>query len=291
MAKTGNDNMPGTAEGAALGRAIHERFARQPVLSDTWAVHLLAEEGRERLANQGSSGMHSIEGFDASPVFAVNVGCLRYAEDAVDAAIAAGIDQYLILGAGFDTFVLRRPDIVGRVTVFELDHPDVQALKRERIAAAPSTPAALPQFIPIDFEAQTITAVLRGTGFDLSRPCIVSWVNTLHYLTEASTRRALAELGGLLAPGSRLVLNYGPDVGLSESQLEFIVQLLEVTSAAGETMRSRWKPEAFAALLAEFGFEIREHIDEDALSARYFADRDDGLCPGIPLRALVAERP
>ncbi|MGB1141360.1 MAG: class I SAM-dependent methyltransferase [Halioglobus sp.] len=290
MAKTGNDNLPGTAEGAALGRAIHAHSADQPVLSDTWAIHLLADEDRKRVASQGSDGMHAIEGFDASPVFAVNVGCLRYAEDAVDAAIAAGIDQYLILGAGFDTFALRRSDAVGRVTVFEIDHPDVQALKRERISAAPVTPAALPRFIPIDFETQTIRGVLRDSGFDPSRPCIVSLVNTLHYLTEEATRRSLAELGECLVPGSRLVLNYGPDVDLTESQLDFIVRLLEVTSSAGETMRSRWKPADFAAMLAEYGFTVSEHIDEDVLIARYFAGRDDGLSPGIPLRALVAER-
>ena len=78
MAKTGSDTQPGTAEGAALGRALHSRHAQDPVLDDSWAVHLLSPENREQvLASSDEAAMQMIEGFDASPIFAVNVGCLR----------------------------------------------------------------------------------------------------------------------------------------------------------------------------------------------------------------------
>ena len=109
MAKTGSESQPGTAEGAALGRALHSMHAPNPVLDDNWAIHLLSPESREQvLASPDEAAMQMIEGFDASPIFAVNVGCLRYAEEVVERCIASGISQYLIMGAGLDSFALRR---------------------------------------------------------------------------------------------------------------------------------------------------------------------------------------
>ena len=87
-------------------------------------------------------------GIDMRLILAVGVGSLRYAEDEVERCVERGIDQYVILGAGFDTFTLRRADMVGRLRVFEVDFPDVQALKRERIRAAKQRPASMPTFVP-----------------------------------------------------------------------------------------------------------------------------------------------
>jgi methyltransferase (TIGR00027 family) len=291
MAKTGNQSMPGTAEGAALGRAIHTRESQEPVLRDDWAIHLLSREDRDRvLAGQPTDTMVAMQGIDTSPIFAVNVGCLRYAEDEIDRCVAAGMDQYLVLGAGLDTFALRRSDLVGKLAVFEVDHPDVQALKRQRIAAATEQPATMPTFIAVDFERQRMDEEIRASNFDTKRPALVSWLNTLHYLSEDAVRDSLAALAALLAPGSRLVLNYAPDVDLTPEQVEFVTQLLTLTDAAGEPMASRWRPPDFEELLASLGFRVREHADEKILIERYFAGRDDGLSPGLPLRVLLAER-
>ena len=283
--------MPGTAEGAALGRALHTRESSDPVLRDEWAIHLLSTEDRDRVGRgEQTDAMAAMGCIDTSPIFAVNVGCLRYAEDEVERCIETGVAQYLILGAGLDTFALRREDTAISVDVYEVDHPDVQALKRERIAAAEVQAANLPVFVPVDFESQELGEAVRSSGFDTGRPAVVSWLNTLHYLTAEAIESGLEELAGLLAPGSRLVLNYAPDVELSPAQLEFVTQLLTLTDAAGEPMASRWKPDAFVRLLQSRGFQVIEHVDETELTERYFARRSDGLRPGLPLRVLVAER-
>ena len=125
MAKTGDGESLGTAEGAVMGRAAHALHAEDPVLDDHWAIHLLGEASRAQVTSPDYLAL-SIEraGFDASRILAIGVGALRYAEDEVERCVARGVGQYVILGAGFDTFALRRADLVDRLVVFEVDHPD-----------------------------------------------------------------------------------------------------------------------------------------------------------------------
>jgi len=291
MARTGSGERLGTAEGAMMSRAIHAKFAQDPILDDSFAIELLAPENRARVERaRDPRELEVTPGFDASPIFALGVASLRYAEDEVERCVARGLDQYLILGAGFDTFALRREDMRGRVRVYEIDHPDVQALKRERIASARCAPAALPIFVPVDFERTSIASEMRKTDFDRARPAVLSWLNTIPYLTREATVASMREVHALLAPGSRIVVNYGADVPLTPEQINFLARLREVTAAAGEPQRSRWKPADFARMLDEIGFDVIEHAGEVELTERYFSGRPDGLRPGVPGRIITAER-
>lgn len=289
MAKTGEGGGLGTAEGAVMGRAAHAMHAESPILDDPWAIRLLDSTTQARLRDPANSTQPMDWGdFDAAPLFALNVGGLRYAEDEVERCVEGGIQQYVILGAGFDTFALRRGDLCDRLRVYEIDHPDVQALKRARIAAADAVPDAMPTFVPVDFETTRISESLAATSFDARRPCVVSWMNTIPYLSEAATEATLSELAALMAPGSRLVLNYGCDVPLSEAQLAYLRTLQGKVSQSGEPLRARWTPEAFETLLSRVGFSLIEHATEQVLHARYFEGRADGLSPGVPARMVVA---
>jgi len=291
MAKTGSKKMPGTAEGAALARALHTRDSDTPVLQDDWAIYLLAAEDREKvLQGEPTDTMAAMGDFDTSPIFAVNVGCLRYAEDEIDRCLAAGVGQYLVLGAGLDTFALRRHDLQGKVAVYEVDHPDVQALKIERIRAADRVPATMPVFVAVDFETMSLNDALGEVGFHTTAFSVATWLNTTHYLSVEAIETTLSELATVLAPGSRLILNYAPDVALSEDQIEFVTRLLSITDTAGEPLVSRFTPQSFEQLLQSRGFNVIEHVDETELTRRYFKGRDDGLYPGLPLRIIVAER-
>lgn len=291
MAKTGGEGSHGTAEGALMGRAAHALHADLPILDDTWAVWLL-DPASQVLVRDPAYAAKPIEwdDFDAAPLFALNVGSLRYAEDEVERCARDGVDQYVILGAGFDTFALRRGDLCDRLRVYEVDHPDVQALKRERIAVAGATPAAMPTFVPVDFESTSLTDGLGATAFDPKRRSVVSWMNTIHYLSESATEATLRELAALMAPASRIVLNYAPNVPLTDEQLAYLQTLLSKVSESGEPMQSRWKPEAFEVILHDVGFAILEHATEQDLQTRYFEGRADGLKPGLPARLVVAER-
>ena len=163
------------------------------------------------------------------------------------------------------------------------------ALKRARIAQADATPDAMPTFVPVDFETTSLTDGLGATAFDPKRPSVVSWMNTLPYLSPSAIEATLRELVALTAPGSRIALNYSPDVPLTDEQIAYLQTLRDRVSQAGEPMRSRWKPAAFEALLDEVGFAIIDHASEQDLYARYFEGRRDGLKPGVPARLIVVE--
>ncbi len=274
-----------------MGRAAHSLHAQTPVLDDFWALELIDPSARALVRDPsfGAGGMLWDE-FDTSPLFAVNVGSLRYAEDEVERCVRAGIDQYVILGAGFDSFALRREDLVGRLKIYEVDHPDVQALKRARIAEASRRPASLPIFVPVDFEIVGIRAGLGKTDFDPRRRTVFSWMNTLPYLSATAIESTLRDIAGLAAEGSRLVLNYACDVPLSDAQASYLRSLRERLGQSDEPMHPPWRPADFEDLLKRCGFSVREHGSERDLEARYFADRSDGLAPTTPARIVVAER-
>lgn len=291
MAKTGTASSLGTAEGAVLGRTMHALHAEAPVLADSWAIHLLPPALRE-LARDPSFAETGLAraGFDPRPVLAVNLGALRFAEDQVERAVREGIAQYVVLGAGFDSFALRREDMKGRLRVFEVDHPDVQALKRERVAEAAATPAAIPEFVPVDFESARISDALGASRYSQDARSIFSWMNTLPYLTVDAIADTLADIARLTAPGSRLVANYTPDVPFTEAQARYHESVAAAAGASQEPFRNQLAPAEFATLLGRAGFAVLEELDEAGLTQRYFDGRSDGLAPGLPARVVVAER-
>ncbi len=292
MARTGSTSSLGTAEGALFGRARHTLHAQPPVLDDPWAIELLSPELRERVRDSSfQAGPGEIADIDFAPILALNIGNLRYAEDAVLDAVEIGASQYLVLGAGFDTFALRRADLRDRLTVYEVDHPDVQALKRARIDASPRTPDARPHFVPVDFETSSLENALAETPFDRRARSVASWMNTIPYLSEQAVGDTLAQLARWVAPGSRLALDYTSAVPLREEQIGYIQSLVRLTQASGEPLRSRFAPEDFATLLAGAGWRVVEEIDELELARRYFRQRADGLRPLLPARLVLAERP
>ena len=290
MAKTGDGERLGTAEGAILGRASHTLHAKPPVLNDTWAIELLCEASRAQARDpEQEARVREATGIDFRLILAVGLGSLRYAEDLVLDCVDAGLDQYVILGAGFDTFALRREDVADRLRVFEIDFPDVQALKRARIEQAGRIPAQRPIFVPVDFEATRVSEVLPAAGFDPSRPSVWSWMNTIPYVSAQAVEATLEDLRGLMAPGSRLALNYHGDVPYSPDQADYLARIARLTGQGGEPFLSQWRPEAFERALAERGFRVLDHSTEADLDARFFADREDGMHVGVPARVVTVE--
>jgi methyltransferase (TIGR00027 family) len=291
MAKTGSDAGLGTAEGAVTSRAAHALHAEAPILDDRWAAELLLPEAQQAVRDPAHYREHHDPRTSAmAPVAAIGIGCLRLAEDTVTDCAEEGIAQYAILGAGFDTFALRRSDLAGRLQVFEIDYPDVQKLKRERVAAAATVPASSPEYVPIDFETMQVSEALASSSFDPERRAVFSWMNTIPYLSRDAIRATLEDLHSLAATGSVLVLNYNAAVPLTDEQQACLKNLIATVAALGEPLSTeRWAPEDFESLLSETGFDIVEHLTEADLIARYFASRDDGFSPGLPLRVIIAE--
>lgn len=199
----------------------------------------------------------------------------RYAEDCVAAAAGSGVRQYVILGAGLDSFAYRNP--FAALRVFEVDHPATQAWKRERVAAAGIVPPPSLTFVPIDFERETIAAALAAQGFDASAPTIVSWLGVTVYLTRDAVVRTLA-WAATLAPGSGIVFTYvGKDEAAASSAHG---TLAEHAASLGEPWLTRFDPPELAHELAELGLRLVEDLDAGTATRRYFAGRTDGLRVG-----------
>ena len=278
-----------TAEGACRGRALQWLHLDPPAFDDDWAVRLLRAEDREQLRRPESR----VE-FMASPISftmtGVGVGSLLYAEATVLDAVSVGVDQYVILGAGFDTFAMRHGELVGVLRIFEVDHPTVQALKRERLADAPPV-VLMPDFVAVDFEVERLSERLRASAFDSSRRAVFSWMNTLPYLSVDAITATLRDIHSVTAPGSILVTNYPcSGVPTSAEQLAVLEAVRADVSRRGEPWQSNFNPDEFVAILAECGFDVKAHLTEHDVNARFFANRTDGFKAGVPLRIVQALR-
>jgi methyltransferase (TIGR00027 family) len=278
-----------TAEGACRGRALQTLHLDPPAFDDSWALHLLRPEDRDSLRKPARRAE-----FTGSPISfsmtAVGVGSLLCAEATVLDAVRAGVDQYVILGAGFDTFAMRHPELAGVLRVFEVDHPAVQALKRERLTGAPPVDL-MPEFVPVDFEVDRLRERLLESQLDSTRPAVISWMNTLPYLTVDAITATLRDLHAVVAPGSMLVTNY-PCTGVptTAEQQAVLDSVRADVFRRGEPWQSNFTPDEFVALVTECGFALDAHLTEHDINERFFAGRTDGFAVSVPLRIVRVVR-
>jgi methyltransferase (TIGR00027 family) len=214
----------------------------------------------------------------------------RYAEESLEAAMTHGVRQYLILGAGLDTFAFRRTDLLDRLQVFEVDHPNTQAFKRERIAALGwETPAAL-HFVPTDFTTQTLADTLAQSSYDPHVLTHVSWLGVTMYLREDDIRATVHALSTLTPAGSALVFDYLDAAIFTQAQDDPRVQhMLSRAHHVGETMHTGFSVEQAAALLAETGYDLVENLDADAVDRRYFRDCPVAYAPSRYAHIALAQ--
>ena len=270
-----------TAMGVALSRAAHTLYAEPPMYRDEWAIRLLDEDVRAMLEDRARYETEFLPGSRAfASISAASFACARYTEEQVEEALSRGIAQKLVLGAGLDSFGLRRQDLGDRLRVFELDHPNTQAIKRERILAEiPALPTSL-ELVPIDFEVTSLAAALAKSSYDTAKQSFASWLGTVPYLTPEAFYATLSHLSELLAPGSELTFNYAtPTADLSPEDREMIAALRENVKQQGEPWQSSFVPEELHAGLEERGFDLVAEFTMADLGERYFTGRSDGLWP------------
>ena len=262
-------------------RANHLRWCVSPIFADRYAMRMLPLFWRavidnrllNRLVVDGLLGVFK-------PIHTENVLRLRYAEDRLDAAIAEGVGQYVILGAGFDTFALRRPDAADRVRVFELDHPATQRAKRRRLR---QLGMALPPhlaFVPVDFETDALDALLVEAGFDAKRPAFFSWLGVTYYLSKEAIGETLDRIAACAAPGSALLLDYKlPTCGLGAAARSAADKLDRFVQRLGEPMVSTFTESALEDELRRIGGSPLDSVSPAEQARRYLADREDVDAP------------
>ena len=203
----------------------------------------------------------------------------RYVEDEVDRAIKRGVTQYVLLGAGLDSFAYRRLDVTKDLRVFEVDHPATQSWKRARLQA---TGVALPPnltFVPVDFEKQSLIESLQSNAYRMDVPAVFSWLGVTEYLTPEAIFSALRIVASL-APGTEILFQYDlPKELLDGETQQALAVVMAFAAANNEPLITFFEPSRLAAQLRELGFsEVWDFSPEEA-NALYFAGRTDGLRP------------
>ncbi len=201
----------------------------------------------------------------------------RYTEDRLSLAVERGVAQYVLVGAGLDTFAFRRSDLRDRVEVFELDHPRSQAVKRERLAAAGLADPPNLHFGTVDFERESIDAALGRLPFRPERPAVFAWLGVSMYLTRAAIEGTWRALASVAASGSELVFDFMHPDALSETAPPATRKLLERIRALGEPAITGLAPAALGGELKATGWTLIEQLDATEINQRYFAMRTDDL--------------
>jgi methyltransferase (TIGR00027 family) len=204
----------------------------------------------------------------------------RYAEDRLAGGVRRGIGQYVILGAGLDSFA-GRSELAGQVRVFEVDHPATQDYKRRVL---PDTGNVA--FVPVDFSRDSFGEGLRRAGFDVAAPAFVSWLGVTMYLAESAIEATLSAVGGF-APGSQIVVDYMLPAGWRDAAGDSYADLVGQASAEwGEPWRSLLAPAAMAALLGRHGLQLVRDISQRDMIPATAWHRSDSLRP-VELSRLV----
>lgn len=265
-----------TAMQVAACRAAHLRFDPPPhLLEDRYAEPLLGGDA-EGLIGMYADGGHWI--LQENRLFIPFRA--RYAEEVVAAAYRSGVRQLVVLGAGLDTFGLRRPASLLELHVIEVDHPATQQWKRRRLGELGVPLPDFLSFVECDFETTSVSSALRGTRFAADRPAVVSWMGVVYYLAKETVRNALAELAALLSPGSAVVLDYQLPLERLPQRYRDVHALMSAhLNQAGEPQVNRYRPDDLRAELLGAGFSSAELPTRAELFHRYF----EPLASPIPM--------
>ncbi len=296
-----------TALVTAFARVYHATHDNPKIFDDFLAPQLFTEQELAFLAKNVAMGLSHMDPELAAtcPDEASALACVmrlqsapitlsrsRYTESSLEQAVADGVQQYVILGAGLDTFAFRRPDLLAKLQVFELDHPATQADKRRRIAEAGwEQPAAL-HWVPVDFSKQDLATALGNSTYDPHKPSFFSWLGVTYYLTREQVNDTLRAIAGLAPSGTPIVFDYHhADVFVPERAAPILKRVQEIVKTAGEPMKMGFDPEVLSEDLATLGWRLDENLGPAEIQERFFSGRTDGYHAMVQTyfaRAVVA---
>lgn len=269
-----DDKASATAQGAALHRAAHQLLDHPSIFSDPLALRIIGREAE--MALRGGESRHILPG--AAGLRAFLAIRSRFTEDCLAEAMVRGIGQYVLLGAGLDTFAYRSAFDPARLRIFEVDHPATQEWKRGRLRDAGIGVPGSVLFAPVDFERETVADGLARAGLDFAAPTFFAWLGVVPYLTREAvmvTLRFVAEQTGVF---SEIVFDYPePADAMSPVQRRAMQILGARTSAVGEPFRTAFKPHEIRDALFALGFSRIVDMDATALNARYCGGRNDAF--------------
>ncbi len=267
------DEPENTAVRVALWRALHLQVDPPPhVFVDAVGLQLVAPE-------DGWQNRPDMSPF-TRPFRASILARARFVEELVEKATAAGVAQYVILGAGLDTFAQRRAELASRLTVFEIDQPGPQAWKRRRLVELGLGVPPFLRLVPVDFESgEDWWQRLAASDFEPAKPAVVASTGVSMYLTKEAISAMLREIAAL-APGTTLAMTFMLPLELADAELRPAIERAAAGArASGTPFVSFFTPGEMLALARDAGFKEPRHVSAATLAELYFSGRTDGLRP------------
>lgn len=277
-----------TALMSAYARAYHAENDPSPIFADSLARQLMSNQEYADMGSYILSGADflapdkkdSFAGHREALTYLVHtqfapipLARARFCEDSLRTAFRTGTEQYVIMGAGLDTFAFRERELVQTHPVFEVDHPLTQFAKRKRVERAGWPMPENLHLVPVDFAKDSLSSALLDAGFDPNKKTFFSWLGVSYYLTGAQITAVLSELSGLCAKGSSLVFDYG-DEELFTSPVRRVKNMLAMAAAGGEPMCSCFDGETLVRLLESCGFQVYEWLHPQDIQEQYFTGRN-----------------
>ncbi len=272
-----------TAELAAAVRALHARRASPPVFDDDLAHAMCGPFWRGVVSSELLSRLvvDGILGRLGAIMPAVYVRA-RYGEDCLEAAVERGIEQYVIVGAGYETVAMRRKDLMARLTLYELDQAATQEMKRRRMRKAGIPVPERVRYVAADLNAETLHDALLRSGFDAARPALFSWFGVTYYLGREAIRRTLESVAAKMAPGSAVMFDYLADAERTPADARALRQrCADFVARRGEPWISSFDPAEIPGFLAEIGYAAVDNLEPDRIGPRYRSRHPDLVYPPV----------
>jgi len=282
-----------TAEAVAAVRAHHRIYDAPLILDDPWAIELTSA-GWRRICRSRVLSWLVFDRLLAAlrPVQGNILARARYVEEKLEQALDRGSVQYVMLGAGLDSYALRQARSSDRLHIWELDHPDSQA---QKLAKLKTLPVAVPdnvRFVSADLQTTPLTDALEGAGFPFQATAFVSLLGVSYYINENALFALIGDIAAHFAPGSQLVLDIRVTRRfIAPDYLDTYEKTARFTRKRGEPMVSDFDPGAFIARVKSLGLTLCESVSPEGQQARYFSSRQDGLIPSPEIYFLHFEVP
>jgi methyltransferase (TIGR00027 family) len=269
-----------TALATSLIRAHHTRVSAELIHTDPWGDLLVPDSYKlqfvrwyeeDNKLEPASSGAETLDSYIAQlSSYASVVLRARYTEEALAGHLRTGTRQYVLVGAGFDSYSLRRPAAPVDLAVFEIDHPATQKLKIERINQLLANPPDRTQYVAADLSQDTLSVALRRSDFSSDAPALFSWLGVTVYLSREDNLKMLRAVAALAAPGSAVVFTYTDQAFIDTPGLSPTFERMAKHAASmGEPFLSGFAPLELPALLGSVGLQVLEDLDGQALGERY----------------------
>ncbi len=271
-----------SAETSAAQRALHTLHGRDPkIFEDPFAVELAGPMGKWFIRPRPMAVWLFEKAFPwVMPMIAHHLARARYVEERLDQLTGEGLAQYVLLGAGMDSFAFRRPDLADTLTVFEIDHPGTQKRKRRRLGKLGWPEPSHVRYVAVDFETEALRDALMRSGFNSGQLSLFAWMGVIPYLTRESIVATLEDVAECATPGSEIVFDTMDRAALTKGKnTPGGRKMFRAAVRMGEPMISGFDPPEISQLLAVAGFEMLEIVTPEAFTKLWFEGRSDGLAP------------